>query len=371
MRVLHITNWYPNPIDPVDAQFIKDQIDALHPFAFSSVMHIQVKEGSVKWLSGQMSEREKYWILVAPVKSWFVKEILTAFLLFIFLLTRRRNQFDVINFHIAYPLLTYFHLFRSLVNFPVVINEHWSAYRNNFGAKRELRRIKRIFLHEKNLVTVSRSLANDIVAFSGCADLRISVLPNVLSHTFIQEYNSDEETKDSNNLFMVGCWQPPKQPLVILKAIASMPHDKRNFKLRIGGYGVFEQDILNMISTLHLEGNVEYIGKLSYTSVASELIRSDFFLHASDYETFSVVCLEALWQGVPVVASKVGGIPEFVNETNGMLVEINSVEDWKQALERLPIVFDREKIKKETRNKFSPEVAGKRYYEILQSYLGK
>jgi len=69
LRVLHITNWYPNPIDPVDAQFIKDQIDALHPLASSSVMHIQVKEGSVKWLSGQMSEREKYWILVAPVNS--------------------------------------------------------------------------------------------------------------------------------------------------------------------------------------------------------------------------------------------------------------------------------------------------------------
>ncbi|MBS1491596.1 MAG: glycosyltransferase [Bacteroidetes bacterium] len=369
MRVLHITNWYPNPVDPVDAQFIKDQIDALHLYAHSDVMHIQVREGRFRWLSYQHSDRERGWILFTPFQSWFLKEIIISFLLFYFLIKNRRKRYDVINFHIAYPLLTYFHLFSKAVKNPVVVTEHWSAYRTNFGSKKELKRIKRIFQYQKNIITVSKSLSRDIATFSGCQDLKFSILPNVLSEAF-QELPTAEIQKNKDiHFFMVSCWQPPKQPLVILKALAQLKEEGLNFKLRIGGYGILEPEIKHAIADFYLNECATYIGKLSYQSVATELNRCDYFLHASDYETFSVVCLEALWQGVPVIASNVGGIPEFVNNTNGILVSSNLVDDWIQAIKSLPVNFDRVALQQETRLKFSNQATGQKYYTILQTYI--
>lgn len=329
-------------------------------------MHIQVREGRFAWISTQKSSRERCWILTFPLKSWLLKEFVTAILLVAFLLSFNVKKYQLINFHIAYPLLTYFHLFKWLVSVPVVVNEHWSAYRNNFGAKKELPRVKRIFKYQKKWITVSQSLANDIVTFSGQSNLQMFILPNVLSSAFQEQSVSIKSSSPPYRFLMVGCWQPPKLPLVVLRAIARINPSQRRFKLRIAGYGLFEESIKKEIVQLNLSDCVEYIGKLSYHSVAEELSKADYFLHASEYETFSVVCLEALWQGVPVIASRVGGIPEFVGESNGILVEINSEMSWQQAIENVPYRFDSELIRKTTRDLFSHRTVGQKYFDICK-----
>jgi glycogen(starch) synthase len=53
-------------------------------------------------------------------------------------------------------------------------------------------------------------------------------------------------------------------------------------------------------------------------------------------ETFSIVLREALSAGLPVVASRIGAIPELIRDgENGLLVTPGSVDDLAAALERL------------------------------------
>ena len=52
--------------------------------------------------------------------------------------------------------------------------------------------------------------------------------------------------------------------------------------------------------------------------------RADFLVLPSLGETFSVVVVEAMACGLPVVATRVGGVPELVDEQTGLLVEPGS-----------------------------------------------
>ena len=63
--------------------------------------------------------------------------------------------------------------------------------------------------------------------------------------------------------------------------------------------------------------------------------QSDAFTLASHIETFGVVFIEALSQGLPIVATRCGGPESIVNANNGLLVEANHPQQLADALVKL------------------------------------
>src|SRR5204863_4212602 len=82
------------------------------------------------------------------------------------------------------------------------------------------------------------------------------------------------------------------------------------------------------IAELDLTAHVDLLGQLDEQHVAQEMRAAHAMVHASDYETYSAVCAEALCCGTPVIASGVGGIPELVGPGEGQLVATNTAEEW-------------------------------------------
>lgn len=365
-RVLHVVNWYPNPIDTIEGTFIRQQIDALHPHCPSDVLLIQIRYGDLKVVHAAVSDRERLWIFQAPLRSWFLKEVLTSLALFYFLVLRYDlSKYSLVNFHIAYPLLTSFHWFRRWIRIPAVITEHWSAYHFNFGVSKELVRIKRIFSQGLPVITVSKSLARDIERFAGVSLSPSYVLPNVVNDRIFRELGG--ESVQPTQFFMLGCWQFPKLPAVIVDALDAIRKEGFIFTLRIGGYGPYDDALRSQVAELAMSSVVTFLGKLTHEEAAREMQACSFFAHASDYETFSVVCAEAMCCGAPVIASAVGGVPDLVDSTNGILVPENSVDAWAAALrEAFTLTFDRRNVSRAARQRFSPEAVGRRYGEIVR-----
>jgi glycosyltransferase involved in cell wall biosynthesis len=94
-----------------------------------------------------------------------------------------------------------------------------------------------------------------------------------------------------------------------------------------------EADLLRHIAP----PNVEFVGMVPNEDVADFLLGARGLLMPSrSYEAQPRVILEAYAAGVPVIASRIGGIPDLVQEdTSGYLVEPDDVAGWTDAAERL------------------------------------
>ncbi|HEY0744936.1 MAG TPA: glycosyltransferase family 4 protein [Chryseosolibacter sp.] len=367
LRILHITPWYPNRENPLEALWIRKHIYALKGRVDQSVWHIQVKPGSkILFERTASSPWEKHRILTMPTKRWFLIELITfLYLCYFFLVRGRARSFDVINFHIAYPTLTFWRWLKPLVRKPVLIVEHWSAYHFNFGvtSRAKTKRIQRIFSDGLPVATVSKALAEDIQAFCGLRNFRCFTLPNIVDVTI---YSPATAVHDDKYFFMVSQWSWPKNPLMVINAFAKWKANfPSNFKLKIAGYGNQWAAMVDRVAALEMQEYITLCGKLAPAEVAEIMKHASGFLHCSEYETFSVVCAEALCCGVPVLASRVGGIVEFVDEHNGVLID-NSERSWMGAFETFTVKsFERSKIATDARARFSEDKVGANYFAIV------
>jgi L-malate glycosyltransferase len=376
VRIFHVTNWFCSKDEPTKAIWIKNHIQALDKYAEQEVLHAEVRYG--KSFSLRKEEIGRGWcryILYAPFEKFFIIEVLNFLLLsYLILLKFRTRHFDVVNFHIAYPQLTYIHLIKGIFKGkPVFVTEHWSAYHFNFNVAKQskLKRIKRIFKNDIHWITVSESLKQDIIEFSDLPNLSVSVVPNVVDTFLFQLPVKENRSRlPITTFFMVSNWKWPKLPILLLQAFKDAIDKGMVGVLRIGGFGPEWATIEKYILDHDLLQHISLLGPLSPLEIAKEMQFADAYVHCSEYETFSVVCAEALCCGTPVIASKVGAIPEFVDSDSGILID-DDLDQWVKAL----LAFSRSdfnsvEISQKASAKFSSQAVGRKYSNVLSNVKG-
>ena len=112
----------------------------------------------------------------------------------------------------------------------------------------------------------------------------------------------------------------------------------QDYDLIIGGSGTDTDLLRELIHELNLESSAHLIGRLDRIGVVSHLQNSAGFVLPSRHEPFGIVVLEAMAARTPVIATAVGGVPEFVTDgVNGRLVPGNDVNSMAQAVQDLII----------------------------------
>ncbi len=378
MKILHITNWYPNAEEPFEALFIREHVRALEAFADNEVLHLRVRRGKrFRWIASDEGGEQLSYDLELPIKRWRLIEWATRFLLFRVLRSKfDLSTYDLVNFHIAYPLCVPIKELQKELPCPFVITEHWTAYHFNFNLPRstdKLDRIKRIFRHRVPLITVSEALKQDIEEFSGFNQENAHVVPNVVdTERFFYDPEKDRNDPEAPVFFMLNYWRRIKSPFVLFDSFREVLKEKPKAVLRVGGYGPLWEEMEGFVEEKGLSGSIQLLGRLGKEEVAREMQGADAFVHAASYETFSVVCAEALCCGTPVAVTRIPAVEEFVHEGNGLLVD--KEEDWGHILPRaLQIKNERDpqKIASEARERFSSEAVGERYHRTLEKILYK
>ncbi len=128
-----------------------------------------------------------------------------------------------------------------------------------------------------------------------------------------------------------------------LRALAKIRETWPETCLHIAGEGPLLDPMRNLAENLGLAENVRFLGFLSQHQLREEIRRAHVFLHPSriaadgNQEGVPNSMLEAMATGLPVVATRHGGIPEAIEDgRNGLLV---AEEDWVGLAERILRLF--------------------------------
>ena len=114
---------------------------------------------------------------------------------------------------------------------------------------------------------------------------------------------------------------PEKNIEVLLHAMAVLRRHSVAVELMIAGHGSHEPILRTLAAELRIDQKVRFLGTLAQEDL-SELLRiSDAFTIMSTSETQSMVLLQAMASGIPVVAADSRALPEFVSPANGVLVD--------------------------------------------------
>ncbi len=129
---------------------------------------------------------------------------------------------------------------------------------------------------------------------------------------------------------------PEKNIEVLLRAVATLRDRGIAADLAIAGHGSHDPILLRALATeLRIAGQIRFFGTLPQEELAKLLRASDTFAIMSTSETQSMVLLQAMASGMPVVAADTRALPEFVTPATGVLVDPHDATQLTQALAEL------------------------------------
>ena len=99
---------------------------------------------------------------------------------------------------------------------------------------------------------------------------------------------------------------------------------------------------------LKLNNHVSFHGNRNNDYVIKTLSQSHVLILNSYFETFSIICAEALLCGIPVIATRCGGPESYLNEKTGILIDIDNKKQLTTAMGSIITNYDKyepEKLK--------------------------
>ncbi len=198
------------------------------------------------------------------------------------------------------------------------------------GAHPTMKNITRYAIENSDVVTaVSESLKKDTIETFGVSKHKIKCIYNFINREhFNPELGMDSSEKRGKKILMhVSNLRPVKMPLDVIKIFEKVHAGfKGETELWVIGEGPMKFEMISLAEKLKIRKNVRFMGICS--SLGSMIASSDLMLVPSQKESFGLSALEAMASGVPVIASRVGGLPEVVDDgVSGYLFDLGDVNE--------------------------------------------
>jgi glycosyltransferase involved in cell wall biosynthesis len=184
------------------------------------------------------------------------------------------------------------------------------------------------------MVAINRAIIDELAA-AGVPGERIVVIPNGVE-TEAAAPKSDYAAGDPVRVVFVGRLHPQKGLDVLLEAFRAVLESapERRWRLSVLGDGPLRARLEAQAERLGLGGAVEFCGAVG--DVPARLLSSDIFVLPSQAEGMSNALLEAMAHGLPVVATRVSGNVDLIEDgVNGLLVAPGEPAELARALRRL------------------------------------
>ncbi|HEX9991106.1 MAG TPA: glycosyltransferase [Chloroflexia bacterium] len=247
----------------------------------------------------------------------------------------RRQRVHILHTHL-FGSNTWGRILGKLAGVPVIIaHEHWSS-----KSQREVWVDRLLYRLSDRILVPSEASKRMVMEVEGIPDRCLHVIYNGIDRAQFAPRRDRAETRSELGISdgtqvigTVGRLSAEKGGVdLLIKAVACLRNEHPQARLVIVGDGPLRAGLEEVAA--RLGEDVIFTG--TRTDVARLLNAMDVFVLPSLHEAFPIAILEAMAVRLPVVATRVGGVPEVIQDgTTGLLVPPNDEEALHQALRRL------------------------------------
>ncbi len=241
------------------------------------------------------------------------------------------------------------------------VAKKWHSYKRNAVGGFNLKKFK--------LISPSIWMANQVKQSSLFSSVLNTIIPNGFNISFFHEKDRYEMRRKLNLpkdkiLFLFNAYDINNQRKGILELVSAFSKLDRNevALVCIGNKFDFSSNEIDMI----------YSGYIEDRNILAEYYNAaDFFILPSKAENLPNTIIESLLCGTPVVAFNTGGIPELLNDENGILVDHFNVDSLQNAIEsaiKKKSNFKKEVISSSAKAKYSIKIVFSRHMELYNSF---
>ena len=365
MLVVHIPSWFPIPEKPLNGNFIFRHIESLGDSVQSIVLH---------HLSDSFKPEIPHNATLFPVPSqeWVYAQF-KAYIDAFDALVSQYGKPDLIHLHVALPLGLVAARISRKYHIPLIVSEHWTGYLpmnrpNLLFMERVI--LRQTFRHATHITAVSQDLLDNIaLTVPVAAKKPQTVVGNVVDTELFSLKESPLHQEKKQILHVSTLANEAKNIMGILHAVDALHQRRNDFELNI------VHDFRNILAETYvrergLDSVVHFLGRKTSAEIAELLQQSAFFLLFSNFENQPCVLLESFSTGTPAVTTPVGGIPEFTNLDNAIIV---TPKDESQLAEKLNVMLDNANnyqpalIRNQALEICSSEVVGKKWLTVYHS----
>ena len=386
MRILTFTALYPSKVNPHQGVFIHQRVKHLARRFGNSVEVIAPVPYSPSWLpvprwrqfsqipgeeeiDGVRIHHPRYPLL--PRISMPAHGMLMYFAsLPLVRRLHREKSFDCIDAHFVYPDgFSAVHIGKSL-GLPVVVSARGTDI-NLYSSFRLIRPMLRwTLVNAAGAVAVSADLKNKMIAL-GIPETKIQVIANGVDTERFQLLDANSARRqlglpeESAIAVSVGSLIESKGHHLLIAAVAKLAERIPGLRLYVIGEGVYRAKLEELVREKQLQERVFLPGNRPNEELSLWFSAANISCLMSSREGWPNVVSEAVACGTPVLATRVGGIPEIITSPElGMFVERN-VDSIGAGLEQaLAKPWNRDEIARHTRWRSWDTVA-----EEVETYL--
>ncbi len=209
-----------------------------------------------------------------------------------------------------------------------VMTRHHSDYLTRMNKNLHVKLDKMCTRLSHRVIAVSEHTKEHLIETEGAPKEKIVVVLNgidfdrakISSPDAVQKIREEFDALNSHLLLIAARFHPEKGYFHLFDALPILKEKvKKSFKLLIGGRGQFEKEFRDYVTKINCDDVVRFMGFRK--DIADLMSAADLFVLPSLAESFGLVLTESIYLGTPVVASRVGGIPEIVEDgVDGILV---------------------------------------------------
>lgn len=289
----------------------------------------------------------------------------------------RTHKIQIVNVQYPAEAESYFAILRRILPIGLVTSVHGAELFPGGKPLPEYPRALRLLLDNSDRITApSQSFRNDVARVFPALDSKISPVHNGIHFEEMASPAADADTAGLDHFLLCIAMHNEKKGLdVLLKAFARIESEDPSLKLVLVGDGPLRGDLEALARTLGISERVRFLGRKGRPQVADLLQRCEVFVLPSRAEPFGIVLIEAMACRKPVIATRVGGIPEIVEDgKNGILVEPDNPRALAEAIVRVLKNRDLQSSLAcsgyaAVHEKFSSEAMGGAYEELFERVL--